>query len=84
MMIKRALKKRQNIYWKAKIKTMNLFLTIILARRNTKKLAVNINLRGCLRYSDADLRVVRMILNRAGIMTNSEGELDDHSRTGSN
>lgn len=49
-----------------------------------EKIGRDYQLKGMPRYSDADLRVVRMILNNEGIMTNSEGGLDDHSRTGNN
>ena len=46
-----------------------------------EKIGREYGLKGLSRYSDADLQTVRMILDRAGIMTNSEGELSDHSRT---
>jgi pyruvate formate lyase activating enzyme len=41
-------------------------------------------LKGMPKYSDADLQVVSKILNQAGIMTNSEGGLNDYGRTGNN
>lgn len=49
-----------------------------------EKIGRDYKLKGLPKYSEADLQLVRMILNHAGIMTNSEGGLNDHSTTRSN
>jgi len=48
-----------------------------------EKIGRDYGLKGLSRYSDADLQKVRIILSKAGIMINREGELNDYSRTGS-
>lgn len=49
-----------------------------------EKIGREYQLKGMSKYSDADLQGVKTILCRNGIKTNSEGELNDHSRTGNN
>ncbi len=47
-----------------------------------EKIGQDYQLKGMSKFSEADLQEVKMILGRAGIKTNSEGEINDHSRTG--
>jgi len=49
-----------------------------------EKIGREYQLKGMTKYSEADLKGVKTILNRFGIKTNSKGELNDQSRTGSN
>ncbi len=47
-----------------------------------EKIGREYQLKGMSKYSNADLNRAKMILNRSGIKANSEGELNDYSRTG--
>ena len=68
----------------AGIKTIELIPYHNFGEAKYEKIGLVYKLKGMSKYSDADLQIVRTILNKAGIMTNSEGELNDHSRTGRN
>ena len=47
-----------------------------------EKTGQDYQLKGMSKFSEADLQEVKKLLGRADIKTNSEGEFNDHSRTG--